>query len=142
MSGPIKTYNPKKVIVTWLGYTFTGFVKGTFVEITPNSDGFTLEVGSDGEGARVVSADESFTIKLSLMQTSAGNDHCSAQYVADKQTNTNTGPFMVKDLNGRSLFSAPNTWIKKLPVGGFSNEISSRDWEFETDAAEFTVGGN
>lgn len=138
----MKTYNPKKVIVTWLGHTFTGYADGTFIGVEQTSDAFSMQIGGDGEGARTASADESGNVKLTLMQTSASNDFLSQQLAKDRLTNLNTGPLFVKDASGRTLVAAQEAWIKKSANVEFGKEASAREWTFESAKIEQFVGGN
>lgn len=138
----IKTYNPKRVIVSFGGQPLSGYADGTFIEVELNADAFTLTVGADGEGARSASADESGTVKLSLLQTSASNDVLNAAHATDKLTNLGAKPLMVKDLQGRTLVTAAEAWIRKAPSAGFAKEVGTREWTFETASMQQITGGN
>lgn len=136
------TFNPKKVSVYFKGKILSGFAPGSFVEWARNGDSFAVEVGADGEGARVASQDFSGTVKVMLQQTSRSNDDLSALIEADEQTQDQTGPLFVKDASGRTLLSAPEAWIKKPADGSFGKDLSPREWIFESALIKLTIGGN
>src|SRR4051812_38937216 len=98
----MKTFNPKKVAITYNGVPITGFAKGSFVEADQNADTFTLDVGSDGEAARTQSADESGNVKITLMQQSASNDYLSQRHAIDRKSALGTGVLQIEDTSGPS----------------------------------------
>ncbi len=138
----MRTYAPKRVQVIYGADILTGFMDGTFIEVDKTSDDFTPHVGADGEGARVQSADESGSVTLTLMQTSASNDLLQAARDADKQTSQGTKSLMVKDGSGTTLILAPEAWIRKLPKVGMAGEKGSRVWVFDSTDLQVKVGGN
>lgn len=138
----VKTYNPKKVIVTFLGAQLSGFAEGSFVSVESN-DLFTKHIGSDGEGCRTQNADRSGSCTLTLMQSSASNDFLTAASLTDQRTSLGTGPLSITDGSGRTVVLAAEAWIAKRPNSEFSNEAGSREWRFETlDLSTDFVGGN
>lgn len=138
----MRTYNPKKVQVIFQNQILTGFADGSFVDIERNADQFALVVGADGEGARAASADKSGTVKVTLLQTSAGNDILSAALTTDEFTNVNTGPLMVKDASGRTLALAAEAWVKKYAPVSFDKEVKAREWTLESADLIIAVAGN
>lgn len=138
-----KTIDPKLVIPTFLGIPLSGFADGAFIKIERNADAFSLVVGSDGESARARSRNRSGRITLTLLQTSASNDFLSAAHRADEiGVPGGKGPFLVKDLAGTTLVSAPSAWIVKFPSTEFSRDVGSREWVFESGDIDMFVGGN
>ncbi len=137
-----KTYNPKKVLVSFAGRILTGFADGSFITVSRNGDSFTLAVGSDGEAARAANADRSGTVALTLMQTSQSNDQLSNLLATDELSNLGTGALFIKDASGRTLVSAVEAWIRKPADVEFSKELGGREWTFETGNLEIFAGGN
>jgi hypothetical protein len=136
------TYSPKKVIVTFNGRILTGYAAGTFIEAERESDAFTKDVGADGETARVASADRSGRVTLTLMQTSDSNDYLSTVAATDELTQTGTGALFIKDTSGRSLVTAGEAWVKKVPKASFAKDNGEREWVFETGDIQITNNGN
>jgi ATP-dependent protease HslVU (ClpYQ) peptidase subunit len=136
------TYNPKKVQVIFNNQILTGFADGSFAELEMNADQFSLVVGADGEGARTASADRSGKLKVTLLQTSGGNDILSASLTTDMATNVNTGPCMIKDGSGRTLALAAQAWVNKYAAVAFDKEAKAREWTIESADWVVAVAGN
>lgn len=137
-----KTYSPKRVSVSFRGVLLTGFAPDTFITAERNEDAFTLEVGSDGEASRTASANQSGTVTLTLMQTSASNDALSAAALQDETNQSGTGALMIKDASGRTVVLAAEAWIRRRAAAEFGSEQSTREWVFETGNLEIFNGGN
>jgi hypothetical protein len=138
----VKTYNPKKTITTFLGVPLTGYADGTFVTVDKAADAYSLTIGGDGEGARAQSADESGTVKVVLLQTSASNDFLANALRKDKLTGVGYGPLMVKDVSGRSIALAAEAWVQKEATVEFGKEIVGREWTLASANLDHYVGGN
>lgn len=141
-------YNSKNVDViitarsTGLSIIASGFVSGSRVAISKSEDSVGMVIGSDGEWAFEHSNDESGTITLSLMQTSATNDFLSIQHSLQRLQGGGMLEVMVKDNNGRSLHYAPYARIQKTPDADYGSEIAARDWVLLCPKIEDFIGGN
>lgn len=136
----ISTFDPKQLIVTWGEFRITGFASGTFVNVARNEDSFTLTVGSDGEGARARSNNNSAQITLTLLQTSLSNQQLSQALFQDELTCNGVRPLLIKNIKGTDLYQAETAWLMKPSDSGFSNEIETREWILETDNLRVNVG--
>lgn len=134
----IKTYNPKEVIVTLGTHIVTGYADDSFVTIDPNGDGVTKKVGCDGEIVRSISPDDTFIIKLSVLQTSDTNAFLQQKLALDRKTGDGMFPVLVKDLKGGMVFSTDAAWPIKAASRGFGKEAGNREWEIHTGAGELT----
>jgi hypothetical protein len=135
MSGKIKTYNPKEVIASFGTHIITGYADDSFITIEPNGDGITKKVGCDGEIVRAVSPDNTFKVKLTLLQTSDSNSVLSQSVDRDRDTGDGMAPLLIKDLKGGLLFSTEAAWpVKKAPVTR-GKESNNREWELDTGDA-------
>lgn len=134
----IKTYNPKEVIVTLGTHIVTGYADDSFVTIDPNGDGVTKKVGCDGEIVRSISPDDTFIIKLSVLQTSDTNAFLQQKLALDRKTGDGMFPVLVKDLKGGMVFSSDAAWPIKAASRGFGKEAGNREWELHTGAGELT----
>ena len=134
----IKTYNPKEVIVTMGTHIVTGYADDSFVTIDPNGDGVTKKVGCDGEIVRSISPDDTFIIKLSVLQTSDTNAFLQQKLALDRKTGDGMFPVLVKDLKGGMVFSSDAAWPIKAASRGFGKEAGNREWELHTGAGELT----
>ena len=136
------TYSPKKVVLSVAGQAISGYADGTFLSVERNTDAFSHTSGADGEIARMASADNSGTITLTLLQTSASNDLLSSLHEADRISNN--AKFVVggEDKNGTTVFSGLEAWIPKLATVEEGNEISNREWRIVVSNLNIFVGGN
>lgn len=137
-----KTYNPRKVIVTFAGKQITGFADGTFITASRNGDTYTLTKGADGEGARSHNPDKSGTVVVTLLQTSSSNDVLQAQHDLDERTDQGKGPLFIRDLSGRTLVESPEAWVRKPADPEFGKEVGAREWTLECDELILKSGGN
>lgn len=141
---PLRTYDPSQVSIVFAGVPVDGFADGTFLSVEQNEDSFTLQVGTDGESVRSKSNNRSGRATFTLMQSSATNDLLSALHTLDISTpnGDGIGPLLIKDLSGRSIYTAEKSWIVKPPAAGFAREAESREWVVETDNLIQIHGGN
>lgn len=130
--GSVKTYDPKKVIISFGGVNLSGFPDGTFIEVSPSGDAFVKVVGADGEVARGRSNDDTHEVTLTLLQTSASNSVLSSSLSRDKLLGTGKGPLSIKDIYGGSLYFWPEAWIKADPTISYAKEVGERAWVFDT----------
>lgn len=140
----LNTYDPAQLTMVFAGIPIDGFADGTFVNCERNEDAWTLQVGSDGEACRSKSNNKSGRITFTLGQWSNSNDLLSALANTDENTpnGDGIGPLLVKDLSGRSLFTAEKGWIVKQAAAGWSREAESREWIVETNELNVFVGGH
>lgn len=134
----ISTYNPKEVIVTLGTHIVSGYADDGFVSIDANGDGVTKKVGCDGEIVRSVSPDDTYVIKLSLLQTSPANSFLQQKLALDRKTGDGMFPVLIKDLKGGLVFSTDAAWPAKAASRGYGKEAGNREWELHTGAGELT----
>lgn len=138
----VRTYDPKKVIVTFGTVIMTGFASGTFVSIEPGGPAFEMNQGADGTIDRTNKNMNHYMVTVTLKQTSISNNPLSLIHIADKLSNTGKFPLTVNDLNGSSKFFAPIAWIEGDPTGEDGDTSGSREWKFQTGIAANVIGGN
>ena len=138
---PIKTYDPKSVIITVGGVPMQGFADGTFVTVNRLNDSYSRHAGADGEVARAKSNDRRGEMTLTLAQTSLSNDILSGILVLDEKRNRGVVPIAVKDLSGTTTFFSGTGWIRKPPDSPFGKEIDNREWVFDLAEVDVFIGG-
>lgn len=138
----VRTYDPKKVIITFGSVMFSGFASGSFIKLTQNGDSFEKIKGADGGIDRVNKNARDYSVSVTLKRTSQTNDLLSAISIADKAANSGILPLAIKDLNGTSLFFAESAWIKKDPDAEESDSMPNREWAFDTGIATNFIGGS
>ena len=130
----VKTYDPKKVLISLGTHAVTGYSDGSFVNIEPHGEGTTKKVGSDGEVVASVDPDDTATVTLTLLQTSPTVAFAQRIYGRFKETGE-TFPVLVKDLKGGLLFAANDAWIVNTPSREFGKGDTDREIEIATGAA-------
>lgn len=136
--GKIKTYNCKEVTIALGSHLVTGYADDSFITIDPNGDGVTKKVGCDGEIVRSISLDDTYIVKLSVLQTSATNSFLQERYAQDRQTGEGMFPILIKDLKGGMLFSSDAAWPAKPASRGYGKESNNREWELHTGSGVLT----
>lgn len=138
MSSKIKTYNPKEVTVAAGNHIVTGFADDSFISIEANGDGIRKKVGCDGEIVRSVSPDNTYKIKISLLQTSDSNTFFSNKVDQDRDTGDGMFALLIKDLKGGLVFSTEAAWCTKKASVTRGKESNNREWEIETGDSIFS----
>lgn len=138
MSSKIKTYNPKEVTVAAGNHIVTGFADDSFISIEANGDGISKKVGCDGEIVRSVSPDNTYKIKISLLQTSDSNTFFSNKVDQDRDTGDGMFALLIKDLKGGLVFSTETAWCTKKASVTRGKESNNREWEIETGDSIFS----
>ena len=143
----VKTYDPKKVTVVFGPVIVTGFSEGTFITVATRGDGNDAIVGCDQEIVRSISPDSILKqITLTLLQTSSSNDQLSLLHDVDNANGNGLVPMVIKDLSGRSVFSASQAWIVKKPdwKRGKTAGDGNLEWSILAVAEDeaFLIGGH
>jgi hypothetical protein len=134
-SKKVKTYNPKEVTIACGSHIVSGFADDSFVSIEPNGDGITKKVGCDGEIARAVSPDDTFKVKITLLQASDSNSYFSSMCDLDTETGEGMFSILIKDLKGGLVFSADSAWCTKKASVTRGKDTNNREWEIDTGSA-------
>lgn len=144
----LSTYSPEDVYVVLangeFSYTLTGFMDGTFINITREVPASTLYVGGALSNARTVRANKASSVTFSIMQTSDDNDVLSQLLSNDEVARDNTWLFSltIKDGTGRSLWFSPQAFIGTEPDRTMSTGVETRDWMIQCVSLAGTAGGN
>jgi len=139
---PVKTYDPKLVVLTVGGVPISGYADGTFIVVERSNDMFSKVSGADGQVSRAKANDRSGTVTVTLAQTSPSNDALQAIAVLDEKSNQGVKPVSCKDISGRSTFFSAFVWIRKVPNAEFGKEITNREWVLDCADLEMNVAGN
>lgn len=144
------TYSAEEVQVileqesTGIVYRVVGFMEDAMVTITPSVDTYTPYNGADNTGARIHNGNRSANVVLSLQQTSPSNDVLTRLLQKDVRSRRNEGLFsvMIKDASGRTVATARQAYITRLPEVTYTNNMSVREWNVYAYNSEIFVGGN
>lgn len=138
MADAIKTYNPKEVVVACGTHIVSGYADDSFISIEPNGDGIAKKVGCDGEIARSISPDNTYKVKITLLQNSDSNSFFSNIADYDRATGNGLFPVLIKDLRGGLLFATEAAWVIKKSPATRGKETNNREWEIDTASAVMT----
>lgn len=138
---PTRTYDSCEVIVSVGGQPLTGFAQSSKVTVERDEDAFTKYIGVDGEVSRSKNCNKAGTVTITLAQTSPSNDLLSELALNDEAANSGVVPILIRDLNGTTLATAPDAWVRKLPSAEFGKEIGEREWVFDCGRLNLFVGG-
>ena len=137
----LRKYNPKQINGSWNAIPFLGFMDGTFVEIEFAEEQVTTHVGSQGDVSAVLNANRMVTVTITLIQGSPTNAKLSKQVPDSKRGKLPTGAFSLTDLDGTTVVSGKDCFIKKLPKIEFGKAITGRQWQFVIPECDtFNVG--
>lgn len=136
-------YSPQEVEVLLFGaHKLTGYVEDTFINLTKDFQSFTKVESMDGKVSRTFRDSGSYTLTLTLAQSSPSNDILSKIWIFDQATNLAKFSILVKDNTGSTFFYAPTCWIQSSPDVVMSSDIEPRAWVFQCAGADINVGGN
>lgn len=137
------SYCPEEVNVLVAGFIpITGFVDGTFINITKDVMPFTSVRTPDGTVSRMYNNDQTYTIEISLYNGSQTNDVLTKLWQIDEITQVGKFPILVKDNSGTDLFFSTTTWIEQTPSMAKSSTVDTRTWVLRSSQAVINFGGN
>ncbi len=138
MAGKVKTYNPKEVTIACGSHIVTGYADDSFITIEANGDGVSKKVGCDGEIVRAISPDNTYKVKIALLQTSESNSFFTQKVDQDMENGSGMFPILIKDLKGGLVFSTDCAWCLKKASAVRGKESNNREWELDTGGATWT----
>lgn len=140
----ILTYDPTQFEISLAGlYKLEGFADGTFVEIIKNAKPFQYQTSMGDEVARVFIQDNTYTVNVTLAQSSLSNNILSALHSLDIATRGNAKfPILVQDKSGTTKFFSTNAWVETYPNAQFGKSIETRTWTLQCSNGVYALGGN
>lgn len=130
---PVRTFDPKMVVITFGTTPISGYAEGTFVRVKRSGDAFTKSKGAGGDVERVNRNQGDFEVGITLQQTAPVNTELSAILAADQVTDAGVFPLTIKDaLTNKVLFFAAEAWIRVDPEWEDGDELNAREWTFDT----------
>ncbi len=129
MSSTVHSYNPKKVACALGSHIVTGFADDSMIAVEYNGDGVSHVQGADGEIVRSIDPSTTYSLKLTLQQTSATNTYLQQMYEMDKAYGNAVFNVIIKDLWGNDEFTASNAWVVKPASFARGKTQQNREWE-------------
>lgn len=129
MSGTLKEYDPREVIITWDGVNLNrGIAEGTFITIARTKRTFSLNVGGDGGGTRTRDNDRSGVVEVTIRMGSVTNGELSDKVKDEEMGTSHVGELMIKDFSGETLHTSPQAFLDGFPDDAFATEEGDRVW--------------
>jgi hypothetical protein len=139
----LNIYSPADVLVLIGGvFPLSGYVDGTFLEISKDIAPYRSRRTPDGTTARLYVNDRNYTIRFILAQSSDSNDKLTKLQQIDEITQKGLFPVLIKDKQGSSLLFSPTAWIEEIPSQSFGTGIEPRTWQIKATSCANYVGGN
>lgn len=136
-------FDPKLVVVNFAGQRLLMLAEGQHITAERDEDAYAKTVGTGGDVIRSRNNNRSGSVKLSIMASSPSNDFLSAMARADELGGAGGGGLDIADLNGTTVVTAPQAWVKKIPGLVVAKDAAdmTREWEFDCAELDIFIGG-
>ena len=160
-------YSPDDVGLTIAGMNISGFPEsGAFIEIQRESPLFTHQRSMDGEVAVVTKRYSTYTVTITLAQTSPSNGLLhQIQKLQQKSSQKNNStsvfglsrlnslykqaskiitklPLIIKDSGGKAMFFSTSLWIENEPKVAYTDNVDTRVWTIKCFEATHIIAGS
>jgi hypothetical protein len=145
MSKRLANFNPQEVDIIYGPLKVDGYAEGEFITVDQDEDSFMRVVGSNGEACDSLNANDSTTVTIKLMASSASNVVMSALHTLDKATGGRSPQaLLVKDRSGNTLWASPSARIWKPAPLSFDKQVKMLEWQIKTydQPPVNIIGGN
>lgn len=136
-----KNYDPANTILSFKGTQIVGFMTGTFITATRDTDSFSKAKGALGDTTRVRNRDRSGRVTFSVMRENPINDVLSNYLRLDELFGNGYGTLTLQDINGTTLLEAGNAWLVRQPDWESATEASAVEWMIDCDELVGVLGG-
>ena len=142
MADPIvRTIDPAKIVMTFMGGPVTGYAPGTFVTVVAPDDFFEKVRGADGTVERYAKNVHDAEITITLLATSISNKALDVLHNLDKRGLAGgKGPLGITDTNGTIIAFFAQAWVRKTPDWEGSDTANTVEWVFDTGPGDITFG--
>ncbi len=139
----LHTYSPGEVdLYLALVHEVTGFSEDSLIKITKDQPYFTTHRGAAGGVERLLNPDKTYTLQVSLSQTSPSNGVLNGLATLDSVSRVGAFPIFAKDGSGDSIFFAPTCWIESPPDADYGRGVKERIWTIKCADMVFGLSGN
>lgn len=135
------TYDPAKHLLSFASVILTGAGMDQFIKVTRDEDSFTKHKGVSGEGGRSKNNNRGGSLEFTVLAQSQVNDILSAMLAGDELLGTGVGAVFLKELNGTTVVSGENGWLKRVPDLTRAKVAGEVTWIIDVDDLEIFHGG-
>lgn len=128
MFNEVVTYSPSEVILTFGGYSVSGWDS---ISVTKPTKEFTVVKGIRGKNTRIRNRDSHATITLQCPQTSQVNQILTSVLFADEVTGNGRLEISLIDGSGNEVFTSSEAFVSGNADRSYSNSESDRVWTIE-----------
>lgn len=138
----LRTYSPAGVSLVLAAYEVEGFSEDSIISINKDDRFFQTAVGATGYVERTHRPSSTYTLQVTLSQTSPSNTFISSLATLDNLSRYAAIPLFIKDSSGDTVFFAGSSWVEDEPEVSFTNGLEDRTWEIKCSDVVTTIGGN
>jgi len=163
----VSTYSPSDVSVIYGLKHINGFVEGSFITIHRETPMFSHSRAMDGSTALSVQKYSTYTVTITLAQTSDSNQflHSLQKLMLKSLTKLDSTspfsglsslsgikttvsnvisklPFIIRDGSGNSVFFSNDVWLSEEPEVTYSAGMEARTWTIKCLNATNSIAGN
>lgn len=139
----IATYSPGEVLLNVaVLHQVSGFSPDSIIKISKDEPYFKTFKGASGKVERMTVPDKTYTLEISLSQTSPSNSVLNALATLDHISGRAQFPIFAKDSSGQSLFLATTCWVESPPEASYGSSIADRTWTIKCSEMVFGIAGN
>lgn len=139
----IQTYSPGEVdLYIALIYQVEDYSPDSLLSISKDEDYFTTNKGATGGVERIHKSDKTYTLELSLSQTSPTNTVLNALATLDHFSKRGIFPIFAKDNSGQSIFMASSCWIESPAEASYTGSVETRVWRIRCADMLWGIAGN
>lgn len=163
----VSTYSPSDVSVIYGLKHINGFTDGSFITIHRETPLFSHQRSMDGKVALSMQRFSTYTVTLTLAQTSSSNEflHSLQKLMMKSLTKLDSTspfsglsslsgikttvstiisklPFIIRDGSGNSVFFSNECWLDTEPDVTYSAGMESRVWTIKCLNASSSIAGN
>lgn len=139
----IQTYDPSEVnLFLAILYQVEDYAPDSLLSISRDESFYNTVKGGTGSLERVRIEDNTYTITISLSQTSPTNTVLNALATLDRYSGNGFFPVFCKDGSGQSLFLASSCWIESPPEASYTGSIETRTWNLKAHDMVWGLSGN
>lgn len=125
-------FDPKHHVCLIAGILIEGYGEESAIDIEPNSDHRSHKTSVDGLVVSSKLHDETATLTITLLETSASHRALMALLKLDKATpgGAGVGSFELRDLINGEVNYSEKCWIQRRPNKVVGKEAAEYEWKF------------
>lgn len=141
-----KNYDPATHVLVWKGHEIRGYADGVHIKTERNEDSASTKVGARGDVIRQKKRNRTGMVTVTLLRSSPSNDYFATALAADEAedaaVDAGVGALFMKDLNGTTVATSSEAWLRKPADDEVGDEAQNREWILDCAELKFFPGGS